>query len=139
MQILRVVLPCSAPEHTVALTPERENESEWKNGNHNSGTRNRNRNSSKSEAPKVGQITESPLKQNSECLLPQAPGTFQKDFEIYSHSAYAPQVCVPLALAGGVLQSTAAACVSRARTPAARQGVFVPAEAAGAAGAAPAA
>lgn len=56
-----------APEHTVALTPERENESEWKNGNHNSGTRNRNRNSSKSEAPKVGQITESPLKQNSVC------------------------------------------------------------------------
>lgn len=57
----------SAPEHNVVVMPEREKEPDWKSGDRNiSGTRNRNRccNGSKSEAPKPGQNTESPLKQN---------------------------------------------------------------------------
>ncbi|XP_030273959.1 transmembrane protein 131-like isoform X1 [Sparus aurata] len=58
----------SAPEHNVVVMPEREKEPDWKSGDRNiSGTRNRNRccNGSKSEAPKPGQNTESPLKQNA--------------------------------------------------------------------------
>ncbi|XP_074549951.1 transmembrane protein 131-like isoform X2 [Halichoeres trimaculatus] len=60
----------SAPEHNVVVMPEREKDPEWKTGDHGiSGTRNRNRscNGSKSEAPKLGQSVESPLKQNGVC------------------------------------------------------------------------
>ncbi|XP_041640880.1 transmembrane protein 131-like isoform X2 [Cheilinus undulatus] len=60
----------SAPEHNEVVMSEREKDSEWKTGDRNiSGTRNRNRccNGLKSEAPKPGQNTESPLKQNGVC------------------------------------------------------------------------
>ncbi|XP_029985600.1 transmembrane protein 131-like isoform X2 [Sphaeramia orbicularis] len=59
----------SGPEHSVAVMPEREKEPDWKTGNHNIATRNRNRccNGSKSEAPKPGQSTENPLRQNGVC------------------------------------------------------------------------
>ncbi|KAI3352497.1 hypothetical protein L3Q82_005447 [Scortum barcoo] len=60
----------SAPEHNVAVIPEREKEPDWKTGDRNtSGTRNRNRccNGGKTEAPKPGQSTESPLKLNGVC------------------------------------------------------------------------
>ncbi|XP_019956839.2 transmembrane protein 131-like isoform X2 [Paralichthys olivaceus] len=60
----------SAPEHNMLVMPEREKEPEWKTGDRNiSGSRNRNRccNNSKTEAPKPGHSTESPLKQNGVC------------------------------------------------------------------------
>ncbi|XP_028263322.1 transmembrane protein 131-like isoform X2 [Parambassis ranga] len=60
----------SAPEHNVQVMPEREKEPDWKTGERNiSGTRNRNRccNSTKSEALKLGQSAENPLKQNGMC------------------------------------------------------------------------
>ncbi|XP_071770565.1 transmembrane protein 131-like [Centroberyx gerrardi] len=61
----------SAPEHSVLVMQEREKEPDWRMGERNiNGTRTRNRcsNGSKSEAPKPGQSTDSPLKQNGVCL-----------------------------------------------------------------------
>lgn len=57
---------CSAPEHNMQVTPEREKEPVWKAVDFVSGPRSRNRstNSFKTEAPKPVQTAESPLKQN---------------------------------------------------------------------------
>lgn len=154
-KILTCVCVCyhSAPEHSVAVMPEREKEPDWKTGNHHIGTRNRNRccNGSKSETPKPGESTEIPLRQNGG-HIPVAI-SFLSPFEDHSpHIFFFTrniqvwlwlfwQVCAPVALGGSVRQSgvAAVACASRALTLAAHQAAFGPAEGAGAAGAAPAA
>ncbi|KAM4604313.1 transmembrane protein 131-like isoform 2-T2 [Polymixia lowei] len=63
-------LVSGVPEHSVLVMSEREKEPDWRTGERNvNGTRTRNRCSNgRSDAPKPGQNTESPLKQNGVCM-----------------------------------------------------------------------